>query len=146
MNTGSIKMYIITCLDDNNGIAFNHRRQTKDRVVIEDIQKTVGEKNFWMTEYSVKLFDSMSNIKICEKPEKQAKKGEYVFLELEAIDTSDEQIEQLIIYRWNRVYPADVTAYIGDEWKLAQSLDFAGFSHEKITKEIYRREFEGVNA
>lgn len=139
-------MYIITCLDDNNGIAFNHRRQSKDRVVIEDIQKTVGEKNFWMTEYSAKLLDSMSNIKICEKPVKQAKKGEYLFLELEAIDTSDEQIEQLIIYRWNRVYPADVSVYIGDEWKLAQSLDFAGFSHEKITKEIYRRELEGVNA
>lgn len=139
-------MFIITCLDDNNGIAFNHRRQTKDRVVIEDIQKTVGEKKFWMTEYSAKLFDSMSNIKICEKPEKQAKKEEYLFLELEAIDTSDEQIEQLIIYRWNRVYPADVSVCIGDEWKLAQSLDFAGFSHEKISKEIYRRELEGVNA
>ena len=37
-------MYIIICLDDNNGLAFNHRRQSQDRIVAEDIRKTVGKE------------------------------------------------------------------------------------------------------
>ena len=56
------------------------------------------------------------------------------------MDTDDEQIEQFIIYRWNRVYPADVSVEIGVEWKLTETEKFPGFSHEKITKEIYCRE------
>ena len=97
-------MYIILCLDDNNGLAFNHRRQSQDRIVAEDISKTVGEKKLWITDYSRKLFQAVSNLEISENPKWQAKKGEYVFQELETLDTDDEQIEQFIIYRWNRVY------------------------------------------
>ena len=133
-------MYIIICLDDNNGLAFNHRRQSQDRIVAEDISKTVGEKKLWITDYSRKLFQAVSNLEISENPKGQAKKGEYVFQELETLDTDDEQIEQFIIYRWNRVYPADVSVEIGVEWKLTETEEFLGFSHEKITKEIYCRE------
>ena len=57
-------MYIIICLDDNNGLAFNHRRQSQDRIVAEDISKTVGEKKLWITDYSRKLFQAVSNLKI----------------------------------------------------------------------------------
>ena len=96
-------MYIIICLDDNNGLAFNHRRQSQDRIVAEDIRKTVGEKKLWITDYSRKLFQAVSNLEISENPKEEAKKGEYVFQELETLDTDDEQIEQFIIYRWNRV-------------------------------------------
>ena len=56
------------------------------------------------------------------------------------MDTDDEQIEQFIIYRWNRVYPTDVSVEIGTEWKLTETEEFPGFSHEKITKEVYCRE------
>ena len=92
-------MYIIICLDDNNGLAFNHRRQSQDRIVAEDIRKTVGEKKLWITDYSRKLFQAVSNLEISENPKEEAKKGEYVFQELETLDTDDEQIEQFIIYR-----------------------------------------------
>ena len=133
-------MYIIICLDDNNGLAFNHRRQSQDRIVAEDIRKTVGEKKLWITDYSRKLFQAVSNLEISENPKEKAKEGEYVFQELETLDTGDERIEQFIIYRWNRVYPADVSVDIGAEWKLTETEEFSGFSHEKITKEIYCRE------
>lgn len=96
-------MYIIICLDDNNGLAFNHRRQSQDRIVAEDIRKTVGKKKLWITDYSRKLFHSVSNLEISENPKEKAKEGEYVFQELETLDTGDERIEQFIIYRWNRV-------------------------------------------
>ena len=65
---------------------------------------------------------------------------EYVFQELETLDTGDKRIELFIIYRWNRVYPADVSVEIGTEWKLTETEEIPGFSHEKITKEIYCRE------
>ena len=69
-------MYIIICLDDNNGLAFNHRRQSQDRIVAEDIRKTVGEKKLWITDYSRKLFQAVSNLEISENPKEEAKKGE----------------------------------------------------------------------
>lgn len=80
-------MYIIICLDDNNGLAFNHRRQSQDRIVAEDISKTVGEKKLWITDYSRKLFQAVSNLEISENPKEEAKEGEYVFQELETLDT-----------------------------------------------------------
>ena len=86
------------------------------------------------------MFQAVSNLEISENPKEEAKKRRICFQELETLDTDDEQIEQFIIYRWNRVYPADVSVEIGVEWKLTETEEFLGFSHEKITKEIYCRE------
>lgn len=133
-------MYIIICLDDNNGLALNHRRQSAGPHRSGRYQKTVGEKKLWITDYSRKLFHSVSNLEISENQKEKAKEGEYVFQELETLDTGDKRIEQFIIYRWNRVYPADVSVEIGTEWKLTETEEFPGFSHEKITKEVYCRE------
>lgn len=32
-------MRLIVCLDDKNGMAFNHRRQSRDRIVTEKIEE-----------------------------------------------------------------------------------------------------------
>ena len=50
-------------------------------------------------------------------------------------------IERLTVYRWNRVYPADMRLDLALDrgWHLVAASDFPGFSHEKITKEIYER-------
>ena len=72
-------MYIIICLDDNNGLAFNHRRQSQDRIVAEDIRKTVGEKKLWITDYSRKLFQAVSNLEISENPKRKRKKENMFF-------------------------------------------------------------------
>lgn len=138
-------MYIIICLDDNNGLAFNHRRQSQDRIVAEDIRKTVGEKKLWITDYSRKLFQAVSNLEISENPKEEAKEGEYVFQELETLDTGDERIEQFIIYRWNRVYPADVSVEIGAEWKLTETEEFSGFHMKNYKRNLLQR-VEGEKA
>ena len=36
-------MNLIVCLDDKNGMAFNGRRQSRDRLLTEDLLQTVGE-------------------------------------------------------------------------------------------------------
>lgn len=34
-------MRLIVCLDDKNGMAFNHRRQSRDRIITETIEELV---------------------------------------------------------------------------------------------------------
>ena len=50
-------MKIIVCVDLNNGMLFNSRRQSRDRTVIEYIYNFVGEKKLWITEFSKDLFE-----------------------------------------------------------------------------------------
>ena len=49
-------------------------------------------------------------------------------------------MEGVILYRWNRTYPADLRLTLSLEgWSLERREIFAGSSHEKIIKEVYRR-------
>ena len=68
--------------------------------------------------------------------------GEDFFAETIPSDDMLEQTQKLVIYRWNRHYPADV------RWDpdldalgfvLRETTDFPGTSHEKITREVYER-------
>ena len=48
----------------------------------------------------------------------------------------------MILFKWNRAYPKDTSLDIdidGPEWELIDSFDFEGSSHEKITRERYKR-------
>ena len=49
---------------------------------------------------------------------------------------------KLEIYRWNRHYPSDVRwepDLAGMGFILTETTEFAGTSHEKITREVYER-------
>lgn len=46
-------------------------------------------------------------------------------------------IEKIVLFRWNRDYPADLYFTYPGEWRLADSQDFPGKSHETITMEVY---------
>ena len=51
-----------------------------------------------------------------------------------------DKITEIIVYRWNRDYPADLFLDIDlKDWELAETAEFAGNSHEKITREVYRK-------
>lgn len=50
------------------------------------------------------------------------------------------QVDSVILYKWNRVYPADqYFAMDLSGWKLVETVEFPGSSHEKITEERYER-------
>ncbi|MBO5333523.1 MAG: ribonuclease Z [Clostridia bacterium] len=128
-------MKLIVCLDDNNGMMFNKRRQSRDRILIENALEYCKGKELYTNEYSAKLFPE-SSVKICEKPE-DIENG-YFFAE--NILPNEERIEEIIVYKWNRVYPADMYFNISlENWNLTETVDFEGSSHEKITREIYVR-------
>ena len=49
-------------------------------------------------------------------------------------------IYELILIRWNRIYPADFYFKIDmGEWNLVNKEEFIGSSHERITWEDYVR-------
>ena len=50
-----------------------------------------------------------------------------------------QKAERIVLYRWNRAYPADVKFTMPKGFTLKESREFAGSSHEKITREEYTR-------
>ena len=51
-------MKIIVCLDDYGGMLFNFRRQSRDRVLVEDVIASLGDKKLYISEYSKILFEA----------------------------------------------------------------------------------------
>ena len=49
-------MILIVCVDDHNGMMFNHRRQSQDRVLRADILELTDGKKIWMNAYSRNQF------------------------------------------------------------------------------------------
>ena len=136
-------MKVIVCLDDCLGMMFNQRRQSRDRAVISDILRMTSGSRLYIDEYSEKLFaDSEGGYTVSRDMFGDAAEGEYCFVERQGLSPYVDGIEEIVIYRWNRRYPADLFFDIDVEnigFSMVQSEDFEGYSHEKITKEIFRR-------
>ncbi len=134
-------MIVIVCVDDKNGMMFNKRRQSRDYILIEDVLKEVGDHALWMNEYSAKQFIDCK-VNVSEDFLNLAKSGEYCFVENCSLKEYENQIERIILYHWNRTYPSDFYFTIDvttSLWQTVKVEEFAGSSHEKITKEIFER-------
>lgn len=133
-------MKVIVCVDDKGGIAFNQRRQSRDKRVYEKIMDMIGENKLYMSEYSSKLFEEDDRIKIVAKPWDEAEKEDYYFAEKVDVSLFEEKIGELILIKWNRVYPADLSLSIDSKnYHLIHKMEFEGNSHDKITMEIYEK-------
>lgn len=135
-------MRVIVCLDDRNGMLFNRRRQSRDRRVVEDILRELGEKRLLVNGFSAPLFERAGDrIRVEDDPLAAAGREDVCFVENLPLAPWAAAIERLTVYRWNRVYPADMRLDLALEsgWHLVAASEFPGFSHEKITKEIYER-------
>ena len=136
-------MIAIVCIDDKNGMLFNNRRQSKDQILRQDIYKQTNGKILWMNEFSYHQFeeDGYENICVEEQFYLKAKEEEYCFIETLSLLEIEDKIDRLILYRWNRTYPADFwfDLPLEEQWKLENVEEFPGKSHEKITKEEYIR-------
>ncbi len=134
-------MTVFVCLDDNAGMTFGGRRQSRDSKVIEDIFVTVGNEKLFIAPFSEKLLDGRDNIKVKRNPLNAVRHG-FCFIEDRGVKEYINDIDTLIIYKWNRHYPQDrkfdiIPAECG--FTLTESIEFTGSSHEKITKEIYNK-------
>lgn len=131
-------MKLICCIDDNGGMMFNRRRQSRDREVVRDILESAGGRTVWISAYSKPLFGDVANVKETESDPVYIPAEDFYFAETPPNNDMLASVSELIIYKWNRSYPSDQKCLIRfDEWKMQSTAEFPGFSHEKITKEIY---------
>ena len=100
-------MILIVCIDDQNGMAFNHRRQSQDRVLVERIEGLTADSKLRMAPYSQKLFSS-SNILADDDYLIKADIDDYCFVEREDVKPYEDKIQKVIVFRWNRHYPSDL--------------------------------------
>ena len=139
-------MNVIAVIDDGGGLMFNRRRQSQDRVLRERILRLSDGSRLWMNAYTRKQFDDTDadgRISVDEDFLEKAAAGDYCFVENAPILPVLERVERVILFRWNRAYPSDMKLDIdlsAPEWNLVESDEFPGYSHEKITEEVYIRE------
>lgn len=133
-------MKISVCLDKNNGMMFFGKRLSQDVRQRERFLELIGSNKLYMTSYSAKLFDALPNIIVNEMPQNIASDEDYYFVEDGAYDI--DKCSQIIVYKWNRNYPADRffdVNLLKQSFRKVKSTEFEGNSHEKITEEIYER-------
>ena len=136
-------MKVVFCLDDENGMLSNKRRQSKDREVIKNFVALAGENKILINEFSRKLFEEQGFYpEVREDFLLNAGSQDFCFVENCGIGQNISNVDEIIIYKWNRKYPKDFVMDINLSeagFNLYETVEFKGFSHEKITREAYKR-------
>ena len=133
-------MKIIQTLDDDLGMTFNHRRQSRDSKLIQRILELVQNNKIWMNNYTKQLFPEQENIQVDENFLEKAEQDDYCIMENVEIQPYESQIQELILYFWNRKYPSDQKFTLNlENYKQTKEEEFEGNSHEKITQKNYIR-------
>ena len=135
-------MTFIFCLDDNKGMLFNNRRQSRDAKVFEDISNYLtGE--LYINSFSEKLVSAAGlKYKICDDYTTLLDTDAIYLAENISISEHLEKVDKIIFYWWNRKYPGDFFLDFdpaANGFHCASKEEFAGKSHDKITKEVYVR-------
>lgn len=133
----------IVCIDDQGGMLFNHRRQSSDRILRAKILQLTAGSRLLCNAYTAAQFSENSekpNLVVSDDFLNRAQPGDFCFVEDQPLASVVERLEEIILFKWNRVYPADTYFDISlDDWRCVSAIDFAGSSHETITQEVYCR-------
>jgi hypothetical protein len=136
-------MHLIVCIDDRMGMTFGGRRQSRDRLLCEDVVRTVRQRGrlLYMPPYSAPLFEGMAAdiLRVSDTYLTDAGVDDFCFCEREKPSSVLGSIGTLTVYHWNRHYPSDCKLDVDlSRYQRIELSEFAGSSHEKITKEIYQ--------
>ena len=133
-------MIVMLCVDKRMGMFFNRRRQSQDCLLREDILAEAVDRRLWMNAYSYQQFetDFQSRIALTENYQTPIPEQDYLFVERNPLTSLLSEANTLIIYNWNRHYPSDCYLDVDfSQWHLVETEEFPGFSHPKITKEVW---------
>lgn len=139
-------MTLILMVDDGFGLAFGARRQSRDRELVRDVVRLANGRKIFAREYSRLIFDEAGinndTMTFCDEPTKAAGECDLVLLELAVKKSELDLAKKIIIYSWNRRYPATAKLdidYIKANFELKEEFDFKGNSHDKLTRRVYER-------
>ena len=135
-------MILIVCVDERNGMTFNNRRPSRDKILTGRIIEKTKDKKLWITTFSKDIFniEEDGNIMIDDKFYSIAEKEDYCFIENIDANIISDKVDKIILYNWNRHYPADKYFNISlDNWLIISEENFTGSSHDNITERIYVR-------
>lgn len=133
-------MKLIVCVDDKCGVLFNNRRVSADKEVIKHILNITADGTLMCGGYSAGLFPDGS---VCIREDLADTSSDMAYYFLEGQDPAPiaDQVRELIVYRWNRIYPSDyrfpMDLFDSRMRKVSQG-QFPGRSHNLITWEVYR--------
>jgi hypothetical protein len=131
-------MRLIMCISKNGGIAFHHRRQSRDEQVCKDMI-SLSEGRLCVSAYSADLFSGIADVIVCD--DCRSAGDEYYFAEREMPGVDIMNLSEVVLYHWNREYPADVFFDLDlSGFTRKEVVEFAGKSHACIRREIWERD------
>lgn len=136
------KITAIVCVDDDMGLIFNKRRQSKDSELRKWILTFINGKKLFMDSYTHGQFadDPQDCLIVSDDYLSEMNDGDICFAEKNA-DALPADCDY-IVCRWNRHYPSDVKFKPDPATYDTELLaEIPGSSHEKIT--IERWSFKG---
>lgn len=152
-------MKVIVCVDNNGGMSFNDRRQSKDEKVITatiSMTQNINPKDhnrLWMNAYTARMFGfgrrkyASLDIMVDEDFLAHAdRENDYCFVEVGSLKEYADKIDTLIIFRWNRTYPADTFFDLDARipaWQCVEIDKLYAETHPEMTLEIYERRMPG---
>lgn len=134
-------MLLIACVDDNGGMMFGARRQSKDRVLRAHMLAACEGRILWMSPYSAAQFEDTTSVRPDDDYVGKVQAGDACFVEDGELPTVSPSA--ILLYRWNRRYPADrhfPFDPLKNGYRLVDSVDFVGSSHDRITADRYEKE------
>ncbi len=125
---------LIVCISNNNGMMFNNRRQSRDRLLLEKLCTDCQNERIIIHEYSKKMFEGLPvevTTEVCVDDATS-------FVEDPALIPCEAIFDKIIVVRWNRDYPADKFFNVDmSAYECVSREDFIGKSHDEILIETY---------
>lgn len=136
------KIAVVLCLDNKNGMTFFGKRQSRDKNLISELVSSNHRRKIYSENYSSILFDGYEGVNFSDNPLEICEDGGTCFIEKSDVTPYLDDIDIFIIYKWNKSYPADkfFTVNLRQQgYTLLGKVDIVGNSHDKITKETYKK-------
>ena len=131
-------MKLVVCIDKSGGMMYNKRRQSRDRVMMDNLTAHLKGRKIVISPYSEELFVGRDmDFRVCTVP--RSADDEFVFIEEAPLPEASE-VDEVVIYNWCTDYPRDrIFDFDLSDFKRISKEKFAGYSHGKITKEVFKK-------
>ena len=133
-------MILIGCVDERNGMSFEGRRTSQDRIMRDDLRQLFPALS--MDAYAYSLF-SQDDVDYCYEICEDLTQCSYPCLvELLPPSQFEPHLEKVVLYQWHRQYPSTVQMDINlhdTMWECVDIHCFEGSSRDKITRAIFQK-------